>query len=132
MRIALGLCFAILSAGCGMAQSLDGSLSSQLNGGIASGLNGGISSGLASTLGSTQQGSTRAITGRRGLDYGGCAPSQLDLNHTGCRPLREIELELRLGAFSSYDQSIQAMGPLQDVILRGLTLDPGLGPAGPD
>lgn len=128
MRMILGLFLVVLASGPVAAQSLDGSLSSQLNGGIASGLNGGIASGLAATLGSTQMGSTRAITGRRELEHGGCAPSQFDLNHTGCRPIREFGL----GSISSYDLSIQAMGPLQDVTLQGLTLDLGAGPARPD
>lgn len=118
----------LIASGPALAQSLDGSINSGLGGGIGSGLGGGIQSGLPGTLGSTERGRTGARIDRMEVDTGGCAPGQVSLNRSGCRPIREVIQD----APSSYDLSIQAMSPLQGQTLRGLTLDPGSGPAGPD
>ncbi len=113
-------------AGPAFAQSLDGSLGGGLQGGLSSGLGaGGLTSGLDGTLGSRQQGRTRARLEENGFSpEGACAPSQIDLNHSGCRPIRELSA----GSISNYDLSIQAMRPLAGQELQGLTLDPGRGP----
>ena len=62
-----------------------------------------------------------------GFTVGACALTQLDRNHSGCRPIREF----LSGGSSTYDLSIQAMGPLGGLTLEGVTLSPGAGPASP-
>lgn len=128
MRIRAALLVLAL-AGPASAQSLDGSIASGLQGGISSGLGaGGLQSGLESSLGTRQQGRTRARLDESGFGPdGSCAPSQIDLNHTGCRPVREFTA----GSVSNYDLSIQQMRPLTGLQLQGLTIEPGPGPAGP-
>ena len=116
-------------AGPVSAQSLDGSLGGGLQGGISSGLGaGGLQSGLDGGLGNRQQGRTRARLEENGFSQeGACAPSQIDLNHSGCRPIREFTP----GSISNYDLSIQAMRPLAGQQVQGLVMEPGPGPAGP-
>lgn len=128
MRIGIALCVLALAGGEAGGQTLGGAVPSGINGGFQAGLNGGIASGFQSGLGSNE-GSGRAQTGRRGLTDVTCAPTQMDYNHTGCRPVREMGLEG--GGMSLYDMSVQAMGPLQGLTLQGLTLEMGAGPAGP-
>lgn len=128
MRIRVAL-LVLTFAGPALAQTLDGSLGGGIQGGITSGLgNGGLQSGLDSSLGTRQQGRTRARLEENGFSQeGSCAPTQIDLNHTGCRPLREFTA----GSISNYDLSIQATRPITGLQLQGLTVEPGPGPAGP-
>lgn len=128
MRLPIVLLFLTLG-GAATAQTLDGSLGSGVQGGVSSGLGaGGLQSGLDSSLGTRQQGRTRARLEENGFSgEDACAPGQIDLNRTGCRPVREFTAN----SISNYDLSIQAMRPMTGQQLQGLALDLGAGPAGP-
>ena len=127
---ALLLVAAILAAPSPVvAQSLDGSLNGLLFGNLNSGLTGSLMSGLDGSIGTTQRSRSRAQLEQEGFGaIGACAPTQIDRNHTGCRPIREFGLDYQS---SGYDTSIQAMRPLGSVTLDSLILAPAPGPAGP-
>lgn len=134
----LVLAIALTCSPPALAQALNASLAGSLNGLLFGGLQGGVASGFSSEVGPRQgplmPGQTfeyRDFTAERELERlgftpGACAPSQLDLNHTGCRSIREFSAR----SASSYDLSIQAMGQLPGQTLQGVTLDIGPGPAG--
>lgn len=138
MRV-LALAFALTFSGPALAQSLNASLPSGLNGVLFGSLQGGIQSGFRTDVGPRQgplmPGQTFDYTDftaqqqlqQLGFSLGGCAPTQLDRNHSGCRPIREFQSARP----SAYDQSIQAMGPLGGLTLQGQTLAQEPGPAGP-
>ena len=122
----------LLLTGPASAQQLDGSLNGLLFGSLNSGLSGNLPSSLSGTLGQAQEGRTRAQTQleERGFGAAGsCAPGQLDLNHSGCRPVAEFRSGL--AGTTLYDQSAQGLRPLISNTLDGLILTEGGGPAGP-
>jgi hypothetical protein len=67
---------------------------SGLGGGISSGIEGGIGSGITSGLGPPSQRTLGdAFNPNRTELGGGCAPTQVDPDHRGCRPLDWIRSE---------------------------------------
>lgn len=129
------------------AQSLDGSINATIFGGITSGFQGSLSGGIDSGLGSRQVSRTAAILSadgfastlnagdaytrqaleRQGVSFDDCAPTQISVNRSGCRPIRDLATMTK----STYDTSLEAMRPLGGLTLSGQTLSPQAGPAGP-
>ncbi|WP_375458835.1 hypothetical protein [uncultured Enterovirga sp.] len=141
MRSLATVLLILISSGPAWPQSLDGSLNGSINTALFGSLEGGVASGLSATVGPRQgplmpgqsfDDNNRDFVARQELERAGfsldaCAPTQLDLNHSGCRPIRELSAR----AFSNYDLSMQAMRPLGGLILEGQMLDAEAGPAGP-
>jgi hypothetical protein len=71
----------------GVTSGLQGGLSSGLGGGISSGFSSGLGPASPRTLGDAFNPDRSAFLG------GGCAPSQADPDHTGCRPTEWIRNE---------------------------------------
>ena len=110
MRAILAIALVGLAAPALSQQSLDGRLDSGLQGGLSSGLGaGGLQSGLMGTLGTMQQGRTRAQT------------SDVTLGGTGTFSLGALR-----GQPSNFGPTFQSTGPLS-----GSTLDIGSGPEAP-
>lgn len=125
MRAAILLLVLILLPAAAEAQGLNGGIAGGLNSGFSGSINGGISSGLVGAVGALGQKPGAIRTGseleRLGFFLGSCAPGQVDINHTGCRPIRELGID----SVSTYDRSLAGTRPLADVTLQGLTL-PGV------
>lgn len=131
--------FALTAGVPALAQGLDASVGNSVDGLLFGSLKGGLASGFSADLGPRQgpllpgqtfesrDAAAEREMERLGFAPGACAPSQLDLHNTGCRPIREFSAR----SFSPYDLSIQAMGPLSGQTLQGLTLPSQPGPAGP-
>lgn len=128
MRIAiLAATLAALLPTSLLAQGFNASIAGDIGSGLNAGLQGGVPSGLFGSFGPERRSAAQTEMGPYLPEFGGCAPGQFDLNHSGCRPLREFSAD----SISTYDLSVQAMSPLSGMTLQGMTLSAGPGPAGP-
>ncbi|MDB5590571.1 hypothetical protein [Enterovirga sp.] len=138
MRIAAAAAILLAALSIPGAASAQQGFNASISGDVAAGLGGGLQSGFHSGFSGALAPPTPRPRGPREEVYGPelpgapffpaeCAPGQVNLNRTGCRPVRELSV----GSLSSYDLSIQAMSPLGGTTLSGQTLTLPAGPAGP-